>query len=233
MDKTGYGVIGRFTLNDGEQITGEIIDFSEEANELIIQPIFAAPSSTSVEPMTRAIAVGSVLSFDPESPSSLPWPHSDPCRTGSFFGLRFVLMTTLFLLSTLGSVILFALMRHRNFYWLQEASAISYTLAVTFLTFAAWGRHPLYRFTCPAVLSAFSRLLLRHAGFLLILFMLQSSALLLRPSLPVWWNMRDSKGTPFEITLLFTCFGLGFVEVHSNRSILERAHSDLVERVRS
>jgi hypothetical protein len=37
MDKAGFGVIGSFTLNDGEQIVAEVSCFEQKVNELVVQ----------------------------------------------------------------------------------------------------------------------------------------------------------------------------------------------------
>lgn len=80
-------------------------------------------------------------------------------------------------------------------------------------------------FTCPAVQLQVSRLLWRHFGFLAALFVLQTLALAARPNLPDWWNT-GTKGSPFEIVLMFLCFGLAFAQVFTNRRLLDRAHRE-------
>ena len=227
LDKTGFGVVGRFTLDDGEQVTAEIVEFNEGTNEIVVQPIPGSASQINVEQLTRAIAVDCVLSFDPEANSSHISQHSDPCRNSSFSISRFVLMTTLFLSATVGSLALFITFMNREPYRLQELSTISYTFAVVFATFAAIKGDRHYLFSCPIVKSQISQLLLRHVGFLIALVLLESAGLAIRSSLPAWWSLRDSKGgTPFELFLSLSCYGLGFVEVFTNRSILQRAHSE-------
>jgi hypothetical protein len=64
--------------------------------------------------------------------------HSDPCRDRSFSFPRFVLMATLFLCMTVGSLPLFFLLMKRR-YGFQEASAIVYTVFAVFFTFARSG----------------------------------------------------------------------------------------------
>ncbi len=87
-------------------------------------------------------------------------------------------------------------------------------------------------FTCPAVQSLFTRLLWRHLGFLVLLFALQTAALASRPNLPDWWNTEDRKGaTPFDLALILLCFGLGYAQVFTNRSLLDRAHRDFSARL--
>jgi hypothetical protein len=163
------------------------------------------------------------------------WPYADPCRGTSFSFARFVLMATLFLCLTVGSLPLFFLLMKKTD-GLQAASAIVYTIFAVFFTFARTGSRtgkdlPPYMFTCPAVRPQFSRLLRRHLGFLVVLFTLQTLALTERPHLPDWWNAESGHGrgggTPFDIALLFLCFGLGWTQVLTNRSLLDRAHREL------
>jgi hypothetical protein len=164
-----------------------------------------------------------------------PWPCSDPCRSTSFSLARFVLMATLFLCLTVGSLPLFFLLMKRP-YGFQAASAIVYTVFAVFFTFARVGTRTgkdlaPYMFTCPAVQPQFSRLLRRHLGFLVALFALQTLALTVHPQLPDWWNTESGRGrhggTPFDIALLLLCLGLGYTEVFTNRTLLDRAHRDL------
>jgi hypothetical protein len=83
-------------------------------------------------------------------------------------------------------------------------------------------------FTCPAVQPQLSRLLRRHLGFLVALFAFQTLALVVGQYLPYWWNTDTGHGrpggTPFDLALLFLCLGLGYTQVVTNRSLLDRAH---------
>jgi hypothetical protein len=156
---------------------------------------------------------------------------ADPCRDTSFSFARFVLMATLFLCMTVGSLPLFFLLMKRP-YGFQAASAIIYTIFVVFFTFARTGSRTgkdllPFMFTCPAVHPQFSRLLRRHLGFLVVLFALQAATLATRPNLPEWWNIADRKGaTPFDLALILLCSGLGYAQAFTNRSLLDRAHRD-------
>jgi hypothetical protein len=139
-------------------------------------------------------------------------------------------MTTLFLSMTVGSLPLFVLLMKKP-YGFQVASAIVYTIFAVFFTFARTGTRPgrdlpPYMFTCPAVQPELSRLLRRHLGFLVALFALQTLSLAMRPHLPDWWNTESGRrgGTPFELALMLLCLGLGYTQVFTNRSVLDRAH---------
>jgi hypothetical protein len=140
-------------------------------------------------------------------------------------------MTTLFLCLILGSLPLFFLLMNKP-YGLQQASMIVYTIFAVFFTFARTGSRggpdlPPYLFTCPAVQPQIPRLLWRHLGFLVALFAVETAMLAARTNLPEWWNMKDKKGaTPFDLVLLLLCFGLGYAQVFTNRSLLDRAHRE-------
>lgn len=157
------------------------------------------------------------------------WLYSDPCRSRSFSSARFVLMATLFLCMTVGSLPLFLLLIKRP-YGFQAASAIAYTIFAIFFTFAHSRGMPPYMFTCPAVQPQLSRLFRRHLCFVVALFALQTVALAMRPHLPDWWNTATGRGRgggpPFDLALTFLCAGLGFTQVLTNRSLLDRAHRE-------
>jgi hypothetical protein len=223
LDKTEVSTVGVLTQDDGKEMTVEIAEFDEERSELIVNVISPTHHHLNGGPGRYAISIDRIVDFEPQPRTVQPWPFSDPCRNSPFSLERFVLMSTIFLSSILSGLFFFLLMKQP--YGLQESSAVSYTFSVAFLTFAATRNFRRYLFTCPAVQPELPRLFLRHLGFLVVLFLLQSAALAVRPSLSEWWNFPDSKGsTPFELALMLLCFGLGFAQVYANRSILERAH---------
>lgn len=143
-------------------------------------------------------------------------------------------MAMLFLGMTVGSLPLFFLLMKRPFGF-QAASAIVYTMFAMFFTFARTGTRtgkdlPPYMFTCPAVQPQFARLLRRHVGFLAGLFGLQSLAFAMLPHLPDWRNTdtgHGAGGTPFYLALLLLGVALGYTQVLTNRSLLDRAHREL------
>jgi len=223
LDKTSLGAIGVLTLSDGSSVTVELTGFDEESDELVVDVI---DRHSSDAPRRRSIPASEVVSFDPERSDVQPWPYSDPCRNPRFSAGRFALLTTMFVSVVPGSIPFFLTMVDKP-YGIQQASAIVYTVAVVFVTFAATRQFRPYMFTCPAVQPQLPRLLLRHVWFLAALFGFQTAALSVRPGLPDWWNVRDQKGgTPFELVMLFLAFGLGFAEVYMNRSVLARAHEE-------
>lgn len=226
LEKVDARTVAVLTLDNGESLTAEILDFNGDRGELIVDVVSSNRPYPNSSQRGRAIPVGRVVSFEPRPRAEQPWPYSDPCRGASFSFARFVLLATLFLCLTIGSLPLFFLLMKRP-YGVQEASATIYTIFAVFFTFSATGRLRPYMFTCPAVQTQVSRLLWRHLGFLVAIFALQTAALAIRVDLPDWWNAESGgKGTPFEIALMFLCVGLGFAQVFSNRSLLDRAHRE-------
>ena len=229
LDKADVGTVAVLTLDDGECLTAEIRDFKDEKDELVVDVVSSNRPSPKSGKRNRAIPVRRVVSFEPRRRAEQPWPYSDPCRDTSFSLARFVLMATLFLCLIVGGVPLFLLLMKRP-YGFQAASAFLYTIFAVFFTFARTGTRmgkdlPPYMFTCPVVRPQFSHLLWRHLGFLVALFALQTAALTVRPNLPDWWKT-GSKGNPFEIAFMFICLGLGYAQVFTNRSLLDRAHRE-------
>lgn len=230
LDNVDTNTVGVFTLDDGERLTADVLDFNDKRAELNVEVISSSRSSSHSRER-RAIPVDSVISFEPRPRAAQPWPYSDPCRSTSFSGPRFALMTTLFLSLMIGGLPLFLLLMNKP-YGIQEASVIIYTIFVVFFTFARTGSRggkdvPPYMFTCPAVQSQLSHLLWRHLGFLIALAALQTAALAVQPKLSDWWNTPDSKGmTPFDLALPLLCLALAYTQVFTNRSLLKRAHRE-------
>jgi hypothetical protein len=230
LDKADAGAVGVLTLDDGERMTAEVVRFDDERDELVVDVISRKRSHRDGGQDGHAIPVSRIVSFQPQPRAAQSWPFSDPCR-GKSSSARVVLMATLFLGMTVGSLPLFFLLMKRP-YGFQAASAIVYTIFAVFFTFARTGTRtgkdiPPYMFTCPAVQPQFSRLLWRHLGFLVTLFVLQTAALATRPNLPEWWNIKERKGgTPFDLALMLLCLGLGYVQAFTNRSLLDRAHRE-------
>ncbi len=225
-DDISLGTMAQLTLDDGDRITAELVDFDLERREIVVDVVSPAHSHARSDRVHRTIPVDSVVSFEPQPRETQPWPYSDPCRASSFSFARFALMTTIFLCLVPGSIPLFLLLTKYPF-GIQLASAISYTLFEAFFTFAATRGFPRFLFTCSAVQPQIPRLLWRHLGFLAILFAFQTVALAVSPSLPGWWHMEDKKGaTPFVLVLMLLCYALGFAQVYTNRALLKRAHQE-------
>jgi hypothetical protein len=232
LDKAKVGTVGVLALENGKRITAEVVGLNnEEGDQLVVEVISRDTPHRNGHGRRRVIPVHEITSFEPQPHLAGQWPYCDLCRDRTFSLPRFVLMTTIFLCLMVGSLPLFLLLRSTP-YGLQEASIITYTLFELFFTFARTGSRggpdlPPFKFKCPAVQTQIPRLLWRHLGFLVALFALQTAMLATRTHLPEWWNMRDSKGaTPFDLVLILVCFGLGFAQVLTSRSLLDRAHRE-------
>lgn len=224
LDKADVGTVGVLTLDDGERMPAQVVGFDEERDELVVDVISPKRSHRNGLQDGHAIPVSRIVSFEPQPRAAQSWPYSDPCRGSSFSRARFALMAMLFLCLILGSLPLFFLLMNKP-YGLQQASMIVYTIFAVFFTFAATRGFRRYLFTCPAVKPQVPHLLWRHLGFLGALLALQTAVLAARPNLPEWWNIKDKKGaTPFDLVLIFLCLGLGYAQVLTNRSLLDRAH---------
>jgi hypothetical protein len=141
---------------------------------------------------------------------------------------RFIIFAAAFLTMLPGSLILFLSLGDRPF-GTQFASMIEYTAATILYTFSANRGMQRYLFDCPYVCSQFRRLAVRHIGFLVALFLLQTTILSLRPHLSLWW-MTEGIGPrgmpPFVFAMFALCGALLIAEIMTNRSLLERAHPD-------
>ncbi len=225
--KVDVDTVAVLTLDDGECMTAEIREFNDDRGELIVDVVSSNRPYSSSGRRRHAIPVSRVVSCEPQARAGQPWPLSDPCRGAPFSIARFVWLGALFLCPILGCVPLFLVLMKRP-YGLQEASAIVYTMWAAFFTFAATREIRPYMFTCPAVQAQVPRLLWLHLVFLVALFALQTAAVAVHPNLPDWWNTvrgrRDA--SPFDLALMFLCLGLGYAQVFTNRSLLDRAHRE-------
>lgn len=231
LDKAEAGTVGVITLESGERITAEVVGLNDDGDKLSIKEISPDRPSGKARRHHRSIPFHLISSFEPQPHLMEQWPFSDPCRGRSSRG-RFLLMSAIFLSMIVGSLPLYLSLVSRP-YGLQEASVITYTLFVVFFTFARTGGGPSgsdlppFMFTCPAVRPQIPQLLWRHLGFLVALVVLQTAILAARGHLPYWWNTPSKRGeTPFDAILMFLCLGLGFAQVFSSRSLLNRAHRE-------
>jgi hypothetical protein len=231
LAKAKAGSVSVLVLESGERITVEVVGFDENGDGLAVTVISPESLPRTGHRKHRTISFQQIVSFEPQPHLMEQWPFSDRCQDRTFSLPRFALMTTIFLCLIVGSLPLFLLLTRRP-YGLQEASMVSYTLFELFFTFARTGSRggrdlPPFRFKCPAVRPQIPRLLWRHLGFLIALIVLQTAMLAIQPNLPDWWNVPDKKGsTAFDLALMLICLGLGYVQVYSNRSVLDRAHRE-------
>jgi hypothetical protein len=233
LDKANAGTLGVLVLQNGERLTVQVVGLNEEGDRLSVQVIPSEGFTRKDLPTRRShryIPLRRIASFEPQPHLMEQWPFSDPCRHGSS-GPRLLLMSVIFLCMIFGSLLLEALLTGTP-YGLQVASIVFYTLFVLFFTFATTGtissgNVPGYKFTCPAVEPQILRLLRRHIIFLVALFVLETAATAVHPHLPDWWNIQDKKGsTPFEVVLLLLGIGLALAQIHTNKSLLNRAHRE-------
>ncbi len=110
-------------------------------------------------------------------------------------------------------------------YRIQIGSLVPYTCFIVLATLSAQRGQQPYFFRCPVVKQMMPRLVRRHGAFLLAIVVLETIALYTARYLSASWLSAKGRGaSPFAITLLVLCFCLAFVQVFSNRSLLERAH---------
>ena len=148
----------------------------------------------------------------------------DPCLTQKGSILRFTALTLLFF-TMLGGVVFLILFANRP-YGIQVSSVVIYTAAVALYTFSR-NRNNMQPFllSCPVVRRQIPTLIRRHVGFLVALFLVQTTALEFRPNLPE--HLITPRGTDpslFVVILGVLCGCLALVQILSNRSLLERAH---------
>jgi hypothetical protein len=143
---------------------------------------------------------------------------------------RFAVLALLFLTLIPGGVILLILLADRP-YGIQFSSLVMDTAAVALYTFSRnRGRYlpadlQPFLLSCPVVRRQVPLLIRRHLGFLAGLFIVQTTALQLRPNLPAYLITPSSRFvSPFAYILGGLCACLALVQIVSNRSLLERAH---------
>ena len=233
LDKANAGTLGVLVLQNSERLTVQVVGLNEDGDRLSVRVIPSEGFTRKGLPTRRShryIPLRRITSFEPQPRLMEQWPFSDPCRFGSS-GPRILLMSAIFLCMTLGSLLLVTLLRSTP-YGLHVSSMAFYTFFVLFFTFATTGsissgNVPGYKFTCPAVEPQIPRLLWRHIIFLVALFVLETAATTVHPYLPDWWNIQDKKGsTPFEIALLLLGIALALAQIHTNKSLLNRAHRE-------
>jgi len=108
---------------------------------------------------------------------------------------------------------------------IQIGSLIPYTSFVFLTTFSAQRGQQPYFFECPVVRQMMPRLIRRHAAFLATAVLLETIAFHSVRYMPVSWLRGNGKSdSPYTITLCFLCLCIAFVQILSNRSLLERGH---------
>jgi hypothetical protein len=149
----------------------------------------------------------------------------DPCLNRQPSIWRFAVLALLFLTVIPGGVILLILLADRS-YGIQFSSTVMDTAAVALYTFSRnRNDNQPFLLSCPVVRRQLPRLIRRHLGFLAALFIVQTTALEIRPNLPAYWITPSSTdASPFALILGVLGACLAIIQVISNRSLLERAH---------
>lgn len=110
-------------------------------------------------------------------------------------------------------------------YGVQLGSLIPYTSFVALGTFSAQRGMQPYFFECSIVQQSMPQLFRRHCCFLAAIVVLETIALHLTQYMPESWLEKNGRdGSPFFITLSILCVCLAFVQVFTNRTLLEQAH---------
>lgn len=149
----------------------------------------------------------------------------DPCLKRDYISFPRLVVFVLLFLTVIGGGICLALLEYRP-YGIQLTSMVIYTAAVALYTFSRNrnGAQP-FLLSCPIVRRQLPRLIRRHLGFLVALFIAQTTALRLRPNLPVQWITPSSRdASPFTLILGVLCLCLAIVQILTNRALLDRAH---------
>ena len=136
------------------------------------------------------------------------------------------MLTICFLTMLLGSIAVYYWLQGFSFR-LQAATAVGETAAVILYTFSKnRGNNPPYLYSCPIVQSQFPTLIRRHILFLFGIVVLETVAFELRSHLSTWWLTSAGRNeTPFIAVLAILIGIIAVVQITTNRSLLESAHS--------
>lgn len=138
--------------------------------------------------------------------------------------LRFAVLALLFI-TMFSTAILLILLEDRP-YGIQLSSIVGYTAAVALYTFSHnRNNNQPFLLSCPVVRGQLPQLIRRHLGLLVALFIVQTTALRLRPHLPAYLTTPTSTApSVFAVILGVFCLCLAIVQTLTNRALLERAH---------
>ena len=223
------GYVATLSLDNGETTIAHIFRVDPDDNTLIVdvlgsnRPYPGSDQRAFEIPLARILSVGPApTGFYPRR----PLPPPDPCRLPvTDLPRRIAFMMLFFLIVAPGGGLLFFWLagKPNGFQW---ASMIVYSAVVPFLTFTrtrGLKRH--YLFRCPFVRPQLPQLALRHAGFLAVLFILQTAAFQYQSRLPAFITTGNVGSMPtFDFILMVLCIALLLVQVLTNRKLLDRAH---------
>jgi len=126
LDQAVVGTIGLLTIENGEQITAQVVGLNEEGDRLSVQIIPSEGFSRKglrTRRSHRYIPLNGIAAFEPQPHLMEQWPFSDPCRQKSSRP-HILLMSAIFLSMTVGSEFLVVLLRGKT-YGPQVASFVS------------------------------------------------------------------------------------------------------------
>jgi hypothetical protein len=223
------GYVATLSLDNVETTIAHIFRIDPDDNTLIVDVLVSNRPYPGSDQRAFAIPLARVLSVGP-APAGFaprrPVPPLDPCRLPvTDLPRRIAFMLLFFVILGPGGAFLFFWLANKPF-GIQWASMILYAAGIPFLTFTrtrGLKRH--YLFRCPFVRPQLPQLALRHAGFLAALFILQTAVLQYQSRLPESWRNGSVGSMPtIDFILLIVTIGLGYVQVLTNRKLLDRAH---------
>jgi hypothetical protein len=138
----------------------------------------------------------------------------------------------LILLVAFGSILAFILLGDQP-YGMQYATLISYTAVVFVWTFfRTKGVNTKHDLSDPYVQEQLPRLLMIHFVYLLAIFLLETWAFSIRPTLPSWWLIEHGHGRrdmpPFDFALMVSGILIATSQIILSRRILGRAKKEFL-----
>jgi hypothetical protein len=227
------GHVATLSLDNGETTIAQILRIDPDDNTLVADVLGSNRPYPGSDQRAFTLPLGRILSVTP-APAGFgprrPPPPPDPCRLPvTDMPRRIAFMMLFFMIVVAGGGFLFFWLagKPNGFQW---ASMILYLVVVPFLTFTrtrGFKRH--YLFRCPFVRPQLPQLALRHAGFLAVLFILETAAFQYQSRLPAFITTGNVGSMPtFDFILMVLCIALLLVQVLTNRKLLDRAHLEYV-----
>jgi hypothetical protein len=173
------------SLGDGERTTAQLLYVDRTGEAVCVDVLASGLDGLGRKHRIRTIPfrqIVSVCAAPADESRRLPLP--DPCY--AYYGAfdRFLVFLPLILLIVPGSLLLFIVLDSVH-YGTQLSSLIIYTAAIVLWTFSAYRGQQRYLFTCAIVAAELPLFCIWHFGFLLVLFVVETAALEVRPLLSV------------------------------------------------
>ncbi|MGD0443744.1 MAG: hypothetical protein ABSA39_07395 [Edaphobacter sp.] len=150
-------------------------------------------------------------------------PAEDPVTVAEALGVYVLILALAF-----GSLVAFISIGDRP-YGMQCATLISYSGAIFVWTFfRTKGVNTKHSLSAQYVQEQLPRLLMIHFVYLLAIFILETWALAIRPSMPSWWLIAQGrKGMPpFDFVLMLAGMAIAVSQIVLSRRILGRAKKE-------